>query len=48
VGEQTFGKDYLLRITPVTHDWQLLVAAVTISVQGTNIAEGIIPDDNLK
>lgn len=45
VGEQTYGKDYLLRVISVTHDWQLLVPAEIISVPGTTIAGGITPGE---
>jgi len=46
VGDQTFGKDYLLRMVPVNHDWRLLVPVEKISVPGTVIAGGIIPDES--
>lgn len=45
IGKRSFGKNYLLRIIPVTHDWQLLVPAEIISVSGTSLAGGIIPDE---
>ncbi len=43
-GQKTYGKNYLLRIIPVNHTWQLLIPAETIIIPGTSIAGGLIPD----
>ncbi len=47
VGTRSFGKNYLLRAIPVNHDWRLLVPAETVSVPGTGISGGIVPDSGL-
>ncbi|MBT5110439.1 MAG: hypothetical protein HOM25_17300 [Rhodospirillaceae bacterium] len=44
LGARSFGKDYLYRIIPVTHDWRLLLPAEQISVSGQTLAGGVIPD----
>ncbi len=44
MGQKTYGKDYLLRIIPVSHDWQLLIPAETITISGVKLAGGIVPD----
>lgn len=44
LGARSFGKDYLYRIIPVTHDWRLLLPAERISVPGETLAGGVIPD----
>ena len=43
VGQPTAGKDYLLRVLPVDHDWQLLVPAERVVVPGVVLAGGLIP-----
>ena len=45
VGERTAGKDYLLRVLPVDHDWHLLVPAERVAVPGIVLAGGLIPDN---
>ncbi len=43
VGKPTAGKDYLLRVLPVDHDWQLLVPAERVVVPGVVLAGGLVP-----
>jgi len=43
-GRKSYGKDYLLRVVPVNHDWQLLVPAETVTVPGASLSGGIRPD----
>ncbi|MCF6199770.1 MAG: S41 family peptidase [Hyphomicrobiaceae bacterium] len=45
-GARTYGKNWLLRVIPVNHDWQLLVPAETVTVPGTELSEGLRPDKN--
>lgn len=44
VGGRTAGKDYLLRIVPVDHDWRLLVPAERVRVPGETLAGGLQAD----
>jgi hypothetical protein len=44
LGVQSFGKDYLYRIIPVTQDWRLLLPAERIVVTGETLAGGVVPD----
>lgn len=44
VGEQTAGKDYLVRVVPVHHDWRLVLPAERIEIAGENLAGGLRPD----
>jgi C-terminal processing protease CtpA/Prc len=44
LGARTYGKDYLTRVIPVTHDWNLLLPSATIEVPGHAFADGIEPD----
>ncbi len=43
VGEPTAGKDYIVRVIPVDHDWRLLVPAETIEVPGVDLRGGLRP-----
>jgi C-terminal processing protease CtpA/Prc len=43
VGEPTAGKDYIVRVIPVDHDWRLLVPAETIEVPGVVLRGGLRP-----
>ncbi|MBL4906375.1 MAG: hypothetical protein JKX94_02910 [Sneathiella sp.] len=44
VGGKTFGKNYLLRVIPVNHDWRLLVPAERVEIPGIGLAGGLLPD----
>ncbi len=44
IGARTYGKNYLLRIIAVSHDWRLLIPSETVLVPGTTLKGGIIPD----
>jgi hypothetical protein len=44
LGERTWGKDYVLRIEPVDHDWRALIPDARIEVPGEVLAGGLIPD----
>lgn len=44
LGATTYGKDYLTRIVPVTHDLALRVPAERIEVPGVTLTGGIVPD----
>ncbi len=44
LGGRSYGKDYLLRVVPVTHDWRLLVPSEDVTVPGSEIAGGLWPD----
>lgn len=44
VGSRTFGKNYLLRVVPVSHDTRLLVPAETVEVPGIDLVGGLVPD----
>ena len=46
-GGRTRGKNWLLRVIAVNHDWRLLVPAETVTVPGAVIAGGIVPDAKL-
>ena len=46
-GARTAGKDYLLRVVPVDHDWQLLLPSERVEVPGETLAGGLVPDDPL-
>ncbi len=43
-GGRTRGKDYLMRVIPVDHDWRLLIPAERIEVPGESISGGLMPD----
>jgi hypothetical protein len=44
VGQVTYGKDFLVRVIPVTHDWNLLLPSAIIEVSGYDLSAGIVPD----
>ncbi len=44
VGARTAGKDYLVRIVPVDHDWRLLLPAERVRVPGETLVGGLDPD----
>ena len=44
LGERTWGKDYVLRIEPIDHDWRALVPDGRIAVPGEVLAGGLVPD----
>jgi C-terminal processing protease CtpA/Prc len=44
LGERTWGKDYVLRVEPIDHDWQALVPDGRIEVPGETLAGGLLPD----
>ena len=46
-GARTAGKDYLLRVVPVDHDWQLLLPSERVEVPGERLAGGLAPDGPL-
>jgi len=46
-GARTAGKDYLLRVVPVDHDWQLLLPSEQVEVPGERLAGGLMPDGPL-
>ncbi len=43
-GLRTAGKDYLLRVVPVDHDWQLLLPSERVVVPDEILAGGLVPD----
>lgn len=44
LGERTWGKDYVLRVEPIDHDWRALIPDGRIEVPGETLAGGLIPD----
>lgn len=44
LGERTWGKDYVLRVAPIDHDWRALIPAGRIEVPGEVLAGGLVPD----
>lgn len=46
-GAPTAGKDYLLRVVPVDHDWRLLLPGERVEVPGETLAGGLVPDGPL-
>lgn len=44
IGARTFGKNYLLRVVAVSHDWRLLVPGELVAVRGINLVGGVRPD----
>lgn len=44
LGERTWGKDYVLRVEPVDHDWRALIPDGRIEVPGEVLEGGLIPD----
>jgi C-terminal processing protease CtpA/Prc len=44
LGERTWGKDYVLRVDAVDHDWRALIPDGRIEVPGEILAGGLIPD----
>ena len=46
-GARTAGKDYLLRVVPVDHDWRLLLPSERVEVPGERLAGGLAPDGPL-
>ena len=44
LGERTWGKDYVLRVEPIDHDWHALIPAGRIEVPGEVLAGGLLPD----
>jgi C-terminal processing protease CtpA/Prc len=44
LGERTWGKDYVLRVEPIDHDWRALIPAGRIEVPGEVLAGGLVPD----
>ncbi len=44
IGEQTYGKNYLLRIVPIHHTMRLLIPDAQITVPGVRLAGGLVPD----
>lgn len=43
LGERTLGKDYMLRVEPVDHDWRTLIPDGRIEVPGEVLAGGLLP-----
>ena len=43
-GERTWGKDYVLRVEPIDHDWRALIPAGRIEVPGEVLVGGLVPD----
>jgi C-terminal processing protease CtpA/Prc len=46
-GARTAGKDHLLRVVPVDHDWRLLLPGERVEVPGETLAGGLVPDGPL-
>ncbi|MEE8445470.1 MAG: S41 family peptidase, partial [Alphaproteobacteria bacterium] len=44
VGERTRGKDTLVRVIPVHHDWRLVLPAERVEIAGEDLAGGLRPD----
>jgi len=44
LGDRTWGKDYVMRIEPVDHDWRALIPDGRIEVPGEVLAGGLVPD----
>jgi C-terminal processing protease CtpA/Prc len=44
LGERTWGKDYVLRIEAVDHDWRVLIPDGQIEVPGEILTGGLLPD----
>ena len=44
LGERTWGKDYVMRIERIDHDWQALIPDGRIEVPGERLAGGLVPD----
>ncbi|MEM7023638.1 MAG: S41 family peptidase [Pseudomonadota bacterium] len=44
LGERTFGKDYVLRVEPISQEWRALIPSSRIKVPGEDLAGGLIPD----
>jgi Peptidase family S41 len=44
LGERTWGKDYVLRVEPIDHDWRALIPDGRIEVPGEILAGGLVPD----
>jgi C-terminal processing protease CtpA/Prc len=44
VGTATYGKNYLSRVVPVSHDLRLLVPGARIEVPGTTLVGGVVLD----
>jgi hypothetical protein len=44
LGARTFGKDYTLRVEPVSQDWRALVPDGRIEVPGEHLVGGLLPD----
>jgi C-terminal processing protease CtpA/Prc len=44
LGERTWGKDYVLRVVPIDHDWRALVPDGRIEVPGEVLSGGLVPD----
>ena len=47
LGVRTHGKDWLIRVVPVDHDWRLYLPAERVTVPGAELAGGLIPDAGL-
>jgi C-terminal processing protease CtpA/Prc len=43
-GTRTAGKDYLLRIVPLDHNWRLLLPGERVEVPGETLAGGLLPE----
>jgi hypothetical protein len=44
VGQRTRGKDYLVRVIPLNHDWRLAIPAERVEIAGEELAGGLRPD----
>jgi C-terminal processing protease CtpA/Prc len=44
MGDRTFGKDYALRVEPVSQGWRALVPDGRIEVPGEHLVGGLLPD----
>jgi Peptidase family S41 len=44
LGERTRGKDHLLRVHVIDHDWRLLLPAERVEVPGESLGGGLAPD----
>jgi hypothetical protein len=44
LGERTWGKDYVLRVEPIDHDWRALIPDARIDVPGEVLVGGLMPD----
>jgi C-terminal processing protease CtpA/Prc len=44
LGARSWGKDYVMRVEPLSQDWRALVPDARIEVPGERLAGGLLPD----